>query len=131
VEGRDLVLEFLCDTDEVPEGRNFKPKSGAGSRFQAFNVAGVRLLPADHRLVGVEAERLDGGGLSAVEIRVAGLAPFVTLKIRAFTDRHHDKDAYDLVYPVASNPSTAKATARSTSREPTCTCVGGETGPTR
>lgn len=110
VEGRDLVLEFLCDTDEVPEGRNFKPRSGAGSRFQALNVAGVRLLPADHRLVGVEAERLDGGGLSAVEIRVAGLAPFLTLKIRAFTDRHHDKDAYDLIFTLlnyADGPDAA------------------------
>lgn len=103
VEGRDLVLEFLCDTDEVPEGRNFKPRSGAGSRFQAFNVAGVRLLPADHRLVDIEAERLDGGGLSAVQVRVAGLAPFLTLKIRAFTDRHHDKDAYDLVYTLLNH----------------------------
>jgi len=103
VEGRDLVLEFLCDTDEVPEGRNFKPKSGAGSRFQAFNVAGVRLLPADHRLVNVEAERLDGGGLSPVQVRIAGLATFVTLKIRAFTDRHHDKDAYDLVYTLLNH----------------------------
>ena len=104
VDGRDLVLEFLCDTDEVPEGRNFKPRSGAGSRFQAFNVAGVRLLPADHRPVEVEAERLDGGGLSRVQIRVAGLAPFVTFKIRAFTDRHHDKDAYDLVYTLLNHP---------------------------
>lgn len=104
VEERDLVLEFLCDTDEVAEGRNFRPKSGAGSRFQAFNVAGVRLLPADHRLVEVEAERLDGGGLSRVQVRVAGLAPFVTLKIRAFTDRHHDKDAYDLVYTLLNHP---------------------------
>jgi hypothetical protein len=104
VEGRDLVLEFLCDTDEVPEGRNFKPRSGAGSRFQAFNVAGVRLLPADHRPVEVEAERLDGGGLSRVQVRVAGLAPFLTLKIRAFTDRHHDKDAYDLVYTLLNHP---------------------------
>ncbi len=31
--------------DEVPEGRNFRPRSGAGSRFQTFNVTGVRLLP--------------------------------------------------------------------------------------
>lgn len=104
VDGRDLVLEFLCDTDEVPEGRNFRPKSGAGSRFQAFNVAGVRLLPADHRLVEIEAERLDGGGLSRVQVRVAGLAPFVTLKLRAFVDRHHDKDAYDLVYTLLNHP---------------------------
>ena len=100
VDGRDLVLEFLCDTDEVPEGRNFRPRSGAGSRFQAFNVAGVRLLPADHRLVEIEAERLDEGGLARVPVRIAGLAPFVTLKIRAFVDRHHDKDAYDLVYTL-------------------------------
>lgn len=104
VDGRDLVLEFLCDTDEVPEGRNFKPKSGAGSRFQAFNVTGVRLLPADNRLVEVEAERLDGAGLSRVPVRVAGLAPFVTLKIRAFLDRHHEKDAYDLVYTLLNYP---------------------------
>ena len=110
VDGRDLVLEFLCDTDAVPEGRNFRPKSGAGSRFQAFNVAGVRLLPADHRLVEVEAERLDEGGLSRVQVRVAGLGPFVILKIRAFVDRHHDKDAYDLVYTLlnyADGPSGA------------------------
>lgn len=100
VDGRDLVLEFLCDTDEVAEGRNFRPRSGAGSRFQAFNVAGARLLPADHKLVEIEAERLDEGGLSRVSVRVAALAPFVTLKLRAFADRHHDKDAYDLVYTL-------------------------------
>jgi hypothetical protein len=100
VDGKDLVLEFLCDTDAVPFGRNFRPRSGTGSRFQAFNVDGVRLLPRDHLVVAIEAERLDGGGRSRVDVRVAGLAPFVALKIRAFNDRHHDKDAYDLVYTL-------------------------------
>lgn len=118
VEGRDLVLEFLCDTDEVPEGRNFRPRSGAGSRFQAFNVAGVRLLPADHRVVDIEAERLDGGGLSRVQVRVAALAPLVTLKIRAFVDRHHDKDAYDLVYTLLNYPDGPAGAGRAIAASP-------------
>ena len=75
-------------------------------------MAGVRLLPADHRPVEVEAERLDGGGLSRVQVRVAGLAPFVTLKIRAFTDRHHDKDAYDLVYTLLNHPDGPASAGR-------------------
>ena len=40
------------------------------------------------------------GRLSRVPVRVAELAPYVTLKVRAFADRHHDKDAYDLVYTL-------------------------------
>ncbi len=118
VDGRNLVLEFLCDTDEVPEGRNFRPRSGAGSRFQAFNVAGVRLLPADHRVVEIEAERLDEAGLSRIQVRVAELAPFVALKIRAFTDRHHDKDAYDLVYTLLNFADGPAAAGRAIAASP-------------
>lgn len=103
IDGHSLVLEFLCDTDEVPAGRNFKPRSGSGSRFQAFNVPGVHCVRADHRLVEIEAERLDTGGRSKVTVRVAGLMTFATLKITAFVDRHHEKDVYDLVYTLLNH----------------------------
>lgn len=100
IDDASVVLEFLCDTDEVAPGRMFKPRSGSGSRFQAFNVRGVRLAALDYRLVEIEADRLDSGGRSRVTFRVAGLLPFVALKISAFGDRHHRKDAYDLVYAL-------------------------------
>ena len=112
IDGQSLVLEFLCDTDEVPSGRNFKPRSGSGSRFQAFNVPGVHCVHADHHLVEIEAERLDAGGRSKVTVRVAGLMTFATLKIRAFVDRHHEKDVYDLVYTLLNHPDGPSGAGR-------------------
>lgn len=104
VDGVSLILEFICDTDEVEPGRNFKPRSGSGTRFQAFNVRGARLVRLDHKLVQISAERLDGGGAATAEVQVAGLLPFIVLKLSAFVDRHHDKDAYDLVWSLANHP---------------------------
>lgn len=125
-----IILEFLCDTDEVDPGRMFKPRSGSGSRFQALNVRGVRLVATDFSVVEIEADRLDGGGRSKVAVRVTALLPFVVLKTTAFVDRHSGKDAYDLVYsllnhadgpdaaglvmgasPVADDPLVTKALA--------------------
>ena len=98
VEGIVVLVEFLCDTDQVAEGRIFKPKHGLGSNLGAFNVAGAQLAARDYIEVDVTAERLDGGGRSTVTVRVANLLPYVVLKINAFQDRHENKDAYDLVY---------------------------------
>jgi hypothetical protein len=103
VNGEDAVLEFLCDLEGEAAGRNVRLRSGAGSGFQALNVLGVRLIPEDHRVIEVEAERLDGGR-SRIPVRIAGLASFTTLKVRAFVDRHQDKDAYDLVYTYLNAP---------------------------
>ena len=104
VDGNSIVLEFLGESRDVEPGRSFRPKSHAGSRFQAFNVPGVHLLPLDHKLVEIEAERLDGGR-AKVKVRVAGLTTFVTLKIRAHRDRSSAKDAYDLVYVLLNHPA--------------------------
>ena len=90
-------MEFLGASDDVAPSRSFRPRQGSGSKFQAFNVPGTRCLALDHR-VEIEAERLDAGGRSRVGVRVAGLLPYVALKITAFNDRHHGKDVYDLVY---------------------------------
>ncbi|MHB9150273.1 MAG: hypothetical protein ACYC33_09395 [Thermoleophilia bacterium] len=105
-----IILEFLCDTDEVDPGRMFKPRSGSGSRFRALNVRGVRLVATDYSLVEIEADRLNEGGRSKVAVRITGLLPFVVLKAMAFVERHSGKDAYDLVYSLlnyAGGPAVA------------------------
>ncbi len=116
--GHSLILEFICDTDEVPAGRNFKPRSGSGSRFQAFNVRGAHLVSLDHELVKIKAERLDDGGVAVAEVQVAGLLPFIVLKVFAFVDRHHSKDAYDMVWTLANHPSGAEGAGRAMAASP-------------
>lgn len=118
VDGLSLILEFICDTDKVEPGRNFKPRSGSGSRFQAFNVRGARLVSLDHKLVQISAERLDGGGAATAGVQVSGLLSFVVLKISAFVDRHHDKDAYDLVWSFANHPDGPEGAGREMAESP-------------
>jgi hypothetical protein len=99
VEGVSVQVEFLCETGQVEPGRIFKPKGeGTGSGLGAFNVRGAQLVTFDYLEREIEAERLDGGGLSRVKVRVANLLPYTVLKILAFQDRHENKDAYDLVF---------------------------------
>jgi hypothetical protein len=118
VDGASLILEFICETDKVPPGRNFKPRSGSGSRFQAFNVRGARLASLDCKPVQITAERLDEGGISKVGVQVAGLLPFMVLKILAFGDRHRDKDAYDIVWTLSNHPDGAEGAGREMASSP-------------
>ncbi|MXZ31109.1 MAG: hypothetical protein F4236_05095 [Acidimicrobiia bacterium] len=111
VDGTTVVVEFLCATDQVGAGRIYRPRQGTGSNFAAFNVPGADLTTRDFVEATVEAERLDHGGLSQVKFRVAGLLPYVTLKILAFQDRHHNKDAYDLVYTLLNYPEGGPSAA--------------------
>lgn len=98
VEGVTVIVEFLCETDEVDAGRIFKPKQGTGSGLGAFNVRGAQLVTRDHIERDITAERLEGGGWSQVRVQVASILVYTVLKILAFQDRHENKDAYDLVY---------------------------------
>jgi hypothetical protein len=99
VDGVNVIVEFLCDTQAVPAGWVFRPKAGlTGSRVAAFNVRGAQLAGSDFIECDIEGERLDGGGRSRVIVRVANLLPYTVLKILAFQDRHENKDAYDLVF---------------------------------
>lgn len=104
VDGTTVVVEFLCETDQVPEGKILKPKQGLGSKLSAFNVSGAQLAARDHIEVDIEAERVDAGGRSKVRVRVANLLPYVVLKINAFQDRHESKDAYDLIFCLRQLP---------------------------
>lgn len=101
VDGVTVLVEFLCETDEVPAGRIFRPKGeSTGSRLGAFNVRGAHLVRDDFIERDIEGERLDGGGHSKVTVRVANVIPYTVLKIFAFQDRHENKDAYDLVFTL-------------------------------
>lgn len=117
VDGERVVVEFLCETDQVEPGAIFKPRGkSVGTRLGAFNVRGAHLVQDDfiERVIG--AERLDEGGLSKVGVRVANLLPYTVLKILAFQDRHDNKDAYDLVFTLVNwegGPRAAGAAARS------------------
>lgn len=121
VEGTRVHVEFICETDQVETGRIYRPRQGAGSKFAAFNARGAGLVAQDFIESSVEGERLDGGGLSKVTVRVAGVLSYVTLKALAFQDRHQNKDAYDLVYTLVNYPcggarSAGVAAAASTVR---------------
>jgi hypothetical protein len=98
VDGVSVVVEFMCETDQVEAGRIFKPKQGLGAKFGAFNVRGAQLIAKDFTEQPLEADRLDDGGRSRVTARVANILVYTVLKILAFQDRHENKDAYDLIY---------------------------------
>jgi hypothetical protein len=117
VDGVTVLVEFLCETDEVPPGRIFRPKGeDTGSKLGAFNVRGAHLVRDDFIERDIEGERLDGGGHSKVTVRVANVIPYTVLKIFAFQDRHENKDAYDLIFTLlnhAGGPSEAGRANRS------------------
>ncbi len=117
VDGVTVLLEFLCETDDVEPGRIFRPKDEyTGSKLSAFNVRGAHLVRDDFIERDIEGERLDGGGQSKVTVRVADVLPYMVLKIFAFQDRHENKDAYDLVFTLlnhAGGPSDAGSAVRS------------------
>jgi hypothetical protein len=117
VEGVAVVVEFLCETDDVEPGRIFRPKGEfTGSKLAALNIRGAHLLRDDFIECEIEGKRLDGGGQSKIAVRVANLLPYTVLKILAFQDRHENKDAYDLVFTLLhaeSGPRSAGRASRS------------------
>jgi hypothetical protein len=109
VDGVTVLLEFLCETDSVPPGGIFRPKTGAGSKFAAFNVRGAHLVRDDFIERELERERLDAGGISRVAVRVANVLPYVVLKAFSFQDRHANKDAYDLIFTLLNHQGGPRA----------------------
>lgn len=76
VDGVTVLIEFLCETDQVPPGRIFRPKGEyTGSKLGAFNVRGAQLVRHAFIERDIEGERLDGGGHSRVTVRVANVLP--------------------------------------------------------
>ncbi len=114
VDGISVIVEFLCETEQVEPGRTFKPRGGTGSGLAALNVRGAALVRQDFLTHELEGTRLEGGGHSKVALRIANILPYVVLKILAFQDRHENKDAYDLVFCIlyyGDGPTDAAAAA--------------------
>jgi hypothetical protein len=112
VDGVTVFLEFLCETDAVRPGDIFRPKTGAGSKFAAFNVRGAHLVRDDFIERDLERERLDGGGMSRVTVRVANVLSYAVLKTFSFQDRHANKDAYDLIFTLLNHDGGPGAAGR-------------------
>jgi len=113
VDGVPVLVEFLCETEEVEAGVIFRPKGeSVGSRLGAFNVRGAHLVRDDYIECLIEGERLDGGGQSRVTVRVANVLPYTVLKIFAFQQRHDNKDAYDLVFTLLNYAGGPRAAGR-------------------
>jgi hypothetical protein len=113
VDGVTVLVEFLCETDEVEPGRIFRPKGEfTGSGLGAFNVRGAHLVRDDFVERDIEGERLGGGGRSRVTVRVANVLPYTVLKIFAFQDRHENKDAYDLAFTLLNHEGGSRAAGR-------------------
>lgn len=74
VEEFTVLVEFLCETDQVEPGQVFRPKDFTGSKLGAFNVPGAQLVRDDYVEHAIEGERLDGGQ-SKVFVRVANILP--------------------------------------------------------
>lgn len=119
VEGVPVIVELLGESDDADPGRSFRPKGeNTGSKLALLNIPGATLAARDFVVVEVERERLDGGGLSRVDVRVANVVPYVVLKIQAFQDRHENKDAYDLVFTLLFYPGGPAAAGEAAARSP-------------
>lgn len=118
VDGTTVVVEFLCETDQVDPGGIFRPRDATGSKMAAFNVTGAMLARDDYIEVAIDGERLDDGGRAQVTVRVANVLPLVVMKIFAFQDRHANKDAYDLVFTLFNADGGPRAAGRRAAASP-------------
>jgi hypothetical protein len=119
VDGMSVLIEFLCETSEVEPGSIYSPKGeGLGTKVAAFNVKGAQLASQDFIECELEGERLDGGGLSRVSVRVANILPYTILKVFAFQDRHENKDSYDLVFTLLNHEGGPKAAGQKARESP-------------
>ena len=79
VEGVTVVVEFLCETDEVEPGRIFRPKGESTGSSSRRSTSAVRTSFATTSSSVRSRERLDEGGRSKVAVRVASLLPYTVL----------------------------------------------------
>jgi hypothetical protein len=119
VDGVAVVVELLGESEDVAPGRIFRPRGQrGGSSLSLLNIQGAALAARDYVEVIVERERLDDGGVSRVGVRVANILPYTVLKIRAFQDRHENKDAYDLVFTLLNYEGGATGAGRAAAASP-------------
>ncbi len=117
VDGVPVFVELLGESENADPGRSFRPRGeNTGSKLALLNIPGATLAARDFVVVEVERERLDGGGFSKVDVRVANVLPYTVLKVNAFQDRHENKDAYDLVFTLLFHPDGPAAAGKVAAR---------------
>ena len=97
-----VVIEFFCPVEdgEDPGSLRRNPGGETGSTISAIRLRGAELAGEDYQVIELEGETLDHGGRRNVEIRVAGILPFLVLKAFAVNSRDKEKDAYDIVWTL-------------------------------
>lgn len=119
VEGIPVIVELLGESNDSPPGKGFKPRGQkTGADLSLLNIPGANLAARDFIEVVVDQERLDGGGRSAVTVRVANILSYTVLKVQAFQDRHENKDAYDLVFTLLNYPGGPEEAGRVAAMSP-------------
>ncbi len=113
VEGVTVLVEFLCETDEVPSGRIYKPKGEYTGSKPAPSTSAAPISSATTSSNRLSRESpLMAEANHGVFVRVANVLPYTVLKIFAFQDRHENKDAYDLVFTLLNHQDGPRGAGR-------------------
>lgn len=107
--GALMILELLADAPELAGGR-VQPLPTEG-KISALNIPHSSMVFDLHQTTEIQAELLDGGGVTAEIVRHANLVSFTCLKAFAFDQRFERKDAHDLIYCIGHAPEGLDATA--------------------
>ena len=107
VDGRRMVMEFLCDTDV----REFEVvRLPACAYLGALNLRGTGFVRSDWSWQQVTSD-LPDLGRTTVDVRFAGLAGYLLSKCVAVRTRSAEKDHYDLPYVLIYNKEGGPAAA--------------------
>jgi hypothetical protein len=71
--------------------------------IRARKARGCDLAFGDYRISEIEAE-LPEGGRDHVQVRIAGIVPFLVMKGMALADRLKEKDAWDIYFCLKQHP---------------------------
>jgi hypothetical protein len=71
--------------------------------IRARKARGCDLAFGDYRISEIEAE-LPEGGRDRVQVRIAGIVPFLVMKGMALADRLKEKDAWDIYFCLKQHP---------------------------
>lgn len=118
-----VAIELLTNADSVTTelgGTTFgrlasNEATRAGDEIGALRIRGAHLALANPEIRTLDIDLLDGRGMARVDIRVANLLAFVTLKSFAVKGRTRDKDTFDLIWVLTywpEGPAAAGAYVR-------------------
>jgi hypothetical protein len=117
VNGLPVVIEFLCDLDDHPEGAAQLPGC---EHLMAANLRGTGIVAKDWDWHTVTTQLATGEEIS-VQVRYAGLCGYLFAKARALKERSLEKDCYDFVYVLLYNSlGGPREAARAVKQGPLC-----------